>query len=135
MRIVALWLSLFSVAAFAQGTQGIVNWKPTEGITEAEAITLVRNAMAEELMSSQDNQSCGIEEVWGLEREKDLIADFPEKRGSIFSVVGYVQGPHAEMGCSGYSDYDCRVVFSKPPSKNQWGVEYTECDVAGGERH
>jgi hypothetical protein len=112
---------LFSANAFA----GIADWKETQGITEKQAEHMADEAIDNFLSSSQDGESCSVDEIWGLEREKDLNPDRPQ-RGEIFALTAYASGP--DEGCSITRNFDCRVVFNKLPGATEWKVEYTDCE-------
>ncbi len=126
MRAILVLLSLISVNVFA--TETIAGWKPTKGISEAQALNAAREAIHQDIGVDEDGQVCGVDEMWGWEREADLKADLPQERGEIFAITGYVKGPHSKIGCSGTQTYDCRVVFNRPKANALWKVEYTECE-------
>lgn len=133
MKKLMIVVSFFSFLASATEPFKITGWKETSGITEPQAADLARRALQQELGQDEDGQVCGIEDLWGWEREKDLVPDFPQERGEIFAIMGYVQGPHAKMGCSSSQTYDCRVVFNRPAKTSSWKVEYTECEPSSVE--
>lgn len=117
---------LMLTSVHAEGT--IAGWKETQGITQERAMTLAREAIRQDIAVDEDGQVCGIEEMWSWEREKDLKPDFPKERGEIFAIMGFVLGPHSQMGCSGTQTWDCRVVFNRVTPAEAWKVEYTECE-------
>ncbi len=128
MKSVLILISLVSAQAFAAET--VAGWKETQGITEQQALKLAQAAIHQDIAVDEDGEVCGAEDMWGWEREADLKPDFPQERGEIFAIAGYVKGPHAQMGCSSTQNYDCRVVFNRPKKKSLWKVEYTECEAA-----
>lgn len=121
MKLLALALASLTASATAL----IVGWKPVDGLTEAEADLLARRAIHNFLAYDDDGQVCGVDEVWNLERETDVIADRPE-RGEIFAVTAYAKGP--DMQCTVTRTFDCRVVFNRPPTSKTWAVEYADCE-------
>jgi hypothetical protein len=125
MRIALIFLALISTTAAAETIAG---WKETPGITEQRALQLAREALQQEIAVDEDGEICGVDEMWGWEREADLKPDFPQERGEIFAVDGYARGPHSQMGCSATQNYDCRMVFNRPKKNALWKVEYTECE-------
>lgn len=126
MRAFLILLSLISVNVFA--TETIAGWKPTKGISEQQALKIARAAIHQDIGVDEDGQVCGVDEMWGWEREADLKADFPQERGEIFAITGYVTGPHSQVGCSGTQTYDCRVVFNRFKKNALWKAQYTECE-------
>lgn len=130
MRYLPLIFISFTAFAYTQDFP-ITGWREVQNLSEKQAARMAYAALEQELEVNEDGMICGLDEVWGFEREKELIADFPEKRGEIFGIAGYVRGPHSQHGCSGTQTYDCRVVFSRPPNTKTWNVEYTECELAG----
>jgi hypothetical protein len=126
MRAILVLLSVISVNVFANET--IAGWKPTQGISEQQALKIAREAIHQDIGVDEDGQVCGGDEMWGWEREADLKADFPQERGEIFAITGYVTGPHSKQACSGTQTYDCRVVFNRPRTNALWKAEYTECE-------
>jgi|GEM_PF-4571372 len=128
MRSALIFITMFSTSAMANEALKIAGWREVQGITEQQALKLAREAIHQDIAVDEDGQICGVEETWGWEREADLKPDFPQERGEIFGIIGYVKGPHSEMGCSAVQTYDCRVVFNRPKKKSLWKVEYTECE-------
>ena len=119
-------LSLTAVLFFSiVATATVAGWRPVDGMSEAEAERLTAQAISEYLAVDEDGEVCGVDEIWGLEREKDTVPDRPG-RGEIFSIVGYARGP--DLGCSITRNFDCRVVFHKPPKESQWKVEFVDCE-------
>ena len=104
----------------------IAGWRNVDGVSEAEAARLTVAAIRNFLTVDEDGQVCGVDEVWGLERDRDLIPDFPE-RGELFAVTGYAVGPDPK--CERMENYDCRVVFNRPPGAELWSVEHVACDT------
>lgn len=131
MKSILVFTVLFSTTAMANEALKVGGWKETPGISEQQALKLAREAVHQDIAVDEDGQVCGAEEMWNWEREADLKPDFPQERGEIFAIAGYVKGPHAEMGCSATQTYDCRVVFNRPKKKALWKAEYTECEPAG----
>jgi hypothetical protein len=126
MHAVLVLLSLICQNTFA--TETIAGWKATQGINEAQALKIAREAIHQDIGIDEDGQVCGVDEMWGWEREADLKADFPQERGEIFAITGYVKGPHSQAACSGNQTYDCRVVFNRPKKNAFWRAEYTDCE-------
>ncbi len=56
----------------------IAGWKQTDGLTEQQAAQMAQAAIHQDLAVDEDGQVCGIDEMWGWSREKDLKPDFPK---------------------------------------------------------
>jgi hypothetical protein len=125
MKSILIVLCFSLVPGLASAQSIIAGWKPVQGMSETEAARLTEEAIAYELAVDEDGEICGVDEVWGLERDRDSKADRPQ-RGEIFAVIGYARGP--DMGCSITRTFDCRVVFNRPPGTDKWQVEFTYCE-------
>lgn len=116
---------LVSSVSFAESLP-IAGWREVDGISEASAAKAVVSAINNYLAVDEDGQVCGVDEVWGLQRDRDLVPDFPE-RGEVFAVTGYAKGPDPK--CEQTENYDCRVVFNRPLKTASWSVEHIACDA------
>lgn len=114
-------IALLSVTAWAASQDEILNWRATEGITEAEAAALARQGMIEFLTVDDDGEYCSPDEFWGFEYdEAHVISKKP-----AFAVTGYARGPLDH--CVGETNYDCRVVFVKNAA-GKWVEDFTDCE-------
>ena len=125
MKFKMLLIGVLLSSMFASANEKIGLWRPTEGISEAEAYALTVAGIKEFLANDEDGEVCGVDDVWALTMESPLKPGRPE-RGEIFAITAYARGPY--MGCSVSKDYDCRVVFNRPPQSSSWQMEYTECE-------
>ena len=121
----AMGFALTSKNLLADTAPGIAGWKDTPGLTEEQAIERTRKAIDEYLSVDEDGEVCRVDEVWGLERERALKSDHPE-RGPVFAITAYAKGPR--QGCSATGNYDCRVAFRQPPETGVWVTESTDCE-------
>lgn len=119
-----LMISIF-VPTLTQASEGVIGlWRETPGMTQSKAYELTIKGIKEFLAVDEDGVNCGVDEIWSVTMEQPLKPDRPE-RGDIFAVTAYASGPY--KGCSETHDYDCRVIFNRPPGALDWAIEYTEC--------
>ncbi len=115
--------ALFSLAnVFAQNQQlSIAGWREVEGIDQAKAIILARDAIAHELRTRKNGQTCGMHGLWGLELNRGSSQNH-------FAVTAYTHGPR--HGCLGSQAYDCAVSFRKAAG---WRVNSVDCEPVNRE--
>jgi hypothetical protein len=117
---------LFSLTAWASPQDHILNWQPTEGMTEARAAQLAREGIAAAVAVGDQRETCTADEFWGFEY---AAANTPGK-GPAFAIEGYARGPVED--CVRYETYDCRVVFNHVDG--EWRESYTDCEPNSGGR-
>lgn len=128
MRFILIALATVSFTASANQKQIIKGWKHLQDLSQDQAITLASEAFQKDLELVEEGETCGAEEMWNWEREREVINDFPQGRGEYFALLAYVRGPHSERGCSGIETYDCRAVFNRAEANSPWAVKYVECE-------
>lgn len=121
LLIFGLWVS----SAFASDLK-IADWREVDGLSEAEAVRMTEAAINNYLTVDEDGVVCPVDEIWGLERDRDLVPDFPEK-GEVFAVTGYAHGP--DVLCERSGNYDCRVSFLRTDPQSAWKVDHVFCEA------
>ncbi len=123
--LAAVWLT----TASATTSGPIKNWLPTAGLTEEDAALKVEAAIAEELATVDEGDTCSVEEIWSLERDNHLKPTAP-RHGEVVAISAYALGPY--NGCSESRRYDCRVLLRKVgENANPWRAAHTYCEPVG----
>lgn len=125
--LIFLILSVVSAAHSAVLHSDILDWKPTDGITEAQAVKQADQAIGAYLNWDSDNLDCTVDEIWGYEYQSAR----PDDGRSAFAILATASAP--DQSCKGLIDYDCRALFAKD-ANGAWSVESTSCASAGSER-
>lgn len=125
MNKVLLALVILALPAFAvEGS--ISRWKPTPGISEAQAYEIALSGFNNFLTYERDGQECGPSNTWSFEYgEANLASGRP-----AFAISGYATAPTDD--CAIEIDYDCRTVISLAED-GSWKEAFTDCEPKGFE--
>ncbi len=120
-------LLLLSSLSWAASDIQVLNWQPTPGISEAQAVTKTQAGVVDTLAWDDDVNVCqpDVEDIRGFEYQPAKLMD----GRPAFSIISYTRGPADR--CQLILEYDCRTVFAQDPS-GEWVEVYTECEPTYG---